>query len=321
MIRPLRTVLNHLKSAAQPEINELQSIIERQLVLLGQHSSRSFGSERLRHISDAEFRVFSQWGEDGILEWLIQRIPISSRRFVEFGVEDYREANTRFLLVNRNWRGMIMDGNPALADNIHSRPMGWRYDLTPVSAFIDRDNINSLIRNAGFSGDVGVLSIDIDGNDYWIWEAIDCVNADIVVCEYNAVFGDLQPITIPYRQNFFRTTAHYSNLYFGSSIAALILLAKGKGYEFVGSNRAGSNAFFVRTELFERIHPLLEHRSAFPSFCRESRSPDGKLTFLSGFERLKAIEEIPVLNVQTGIETEIRNAGRLYSAEWLHEMS
>ena len=100
------------------------------------------------------------------------------------------------------------------------------HDLKPVPAFVTAENINTLIRDNGFAGEVGILSIDIDGNDYWVWKAISCVQADIVICEYNSRFGSERAVTIPYDPNFYRTEAHSSNLYFGASIRALTLLGQ-----------------------------------------------------------------------------------------------
>ena len=202
---------------------------------------------KLSSLGDAEFKVFSQFGEDGIIEWLISRLSDIPRSFVEFGVEDYTESNTRFLLRNRNWRGLVMDGSAANIDRVRGYHSFWKHDLTAVAAFIDRDNINGLIADNNFGGQLGVLSIDLDGNDYWIWETTAAVSPWIVIVEYNAVLGDVQPITIPYDSSFIRGHAHRSNLYFGSSIKALEHLGEVRGYSLVGTNRAGHNAFFCGT--------------------------------------------------------------------------
>jgi hypothetical protein len=254
------------------------------------------------------------------LEWLIQRLPISSPRFIEFGVEDYREANTRFLLINRNWKGLVMDGSSQNMKQVREDEIYWRHDLTASCAFVNRDNINGLIAQNGFAGALGVLSIDIDGNDYWVWEAIDVVNADIIVCEYNAVFGDLQAVSIPYSPNFHRTTAHSSNLYFGASISALSFLARQKGYELVGTNRAGSNAFFVRRDLFHLIDAAVESKSPLPSLARESRDKHAKFSFVAGLDRLREIGDMPVVRVNTGETLPLRALGTVYSQEWLRGM-
>ena len=136
----------------------------------------------LSRLADAEFKVFSQFGDDGIIQYLLQQveIPETSRRFIEFGVQDYQESNTRFLMVNDNWRGLIIDGSESNIQKVVSDPLYWRHDLTAVAAFIDRDNINDLFSSNGYSGEIGLLSVDIDGNDYWVWEAIDAVSPRIV---------------------------------------------------------------------------------------------------------------------------------------------
>jgi hypothetical protein len=264
-----------------------------------------------------EFRVYSQWGEDGILEWLIQRLQIPSSRFVEFGVGDYSEANTRLVLINRNWKGLVIDGSVTFMERLRREDIHWRHDLTAVSAFIDRDNINELITSSGFSGQLGILSIDIDGNDYWVWDALTCVNPMIVVCEYNAVFGDKLPVTVPYGACFDRTRAHFSNLYYGASIGALELLARRKGYELIGSNSAGNNAFFLRHDLFPFVSQSITSRASFPSRFRESKDAEGQLTFQSGIDRLRQLNGMPVTNVATGQTFELGAAETFYSPKWL----
>lgn len=156
--------------------------------------------ESISSLQDVEFKVFSQWGQDGILDWIIERagIPAHLQTLVEFGVENYRYANTRFLLYNRNWSGLILDGSPDAEAFLRTSGMAWQFDIRARTAWVSRENINTLLGDAGLSGDIGLLSIDIDGNDYWVWEAIEAVNPIIVVCEYNAVFGDRWPISIAY---------------------------------------------------------------------------------------------------------------------------
>ncbi len=184
--------------------------------------------ESIRSLQEIEFRVFSQFGEDGIIDWLIEKsnVPPPLQSFVEFGVEEYGEANTRFLLENRNWRGLVMDGNPTLVQRLREDSISWKHDLTAKSAFITRENINDLVAQAGFSGEIGLLCIDIDGNDYWVWESLTAVNPVICVCEYNAVFGNLHAISIPYDGDFMRSRAHFSHLYFGASIPAFCYLRR-----------------------------------------------------------------------------------------------
>jgi hypothetical protein len=282
---------------------------------------------RARHVianlQEVEFRVSSQWGQDGIIDWLIERaeIPSEAQTFIEFGVETYRQANTRFLLQNRNWRGLIMDSRRSVVQAVESDNLAWRYDLTARSAFITRENINDLISAEGFGGEIGLLSIDLDGNDYWIWETLHAVQPIICVCEYNAVFGDLHPICTPYHQNFRRATAHFSNLYFGASIAALRSLAARKGYRFVGTNSAGNDAFFVREDYASCFieESLIQVRS-LPSRFRESRDRSGLNTYIGGVERVRQISALPVINVETGEMMKLGDLETVYSDEWLLAM-
>lgn len=272
--------------------------------------------EKVESLADVEFRVSSQWGEDGIIEWLVQTLDIQPRTFIEFGVEDYREANTRFLLQNRNWKGLILDGDQGNIAKIRNGSIYWRHDLNAVSAFITRENINSLVSEHGFAGPIGLLSVDIDGNDYWVWDAIEVVRPSVVVCEYNAVLGDVYPITIPYRADFQRTQAHHSNLYYGASISALRSVAKRKGYVMLGSNLAGSNAFFIERTLSDRISPKIRCTLARPSSIRESRDAAGGLTFLAGLERFKEIQDLPVVRVDTGETVTLGSLQNPYSDSW-----
>ena len=108
--------------------------------------------------------------------------------------------------------------------------MYWRHDLTALCRWIDRDNIDTLLMEAGFSGEIGILSIDIDGNDYWVWERIEAARPVIVIAEYNSVFGRNRAVTIPYDPVFNRTRSHHSNLYWGASLKALVSLGRRKGY-------------------------------------------------------------------------------------------
>ena len=252
---------------------------------------------------DAEFKVFSQFGEDGIIQYLQQLVikNESEKRFIEFGVENYLESNTRFLLVNNNWRGLVFDGSRENIESIKSQEFYWRNDLTAKNAWIDRDNINDLIKSEGFDGEVGILSVDIDGNDYWVWESIEVVNPIIVIVEWNSLFGDKAAISIPYSPSFQRTEAHFSNLYYGASIAALHHLGEKKGYKLIGSNSAGNNLFFVREDRMGPLKALSPSDAYVESKIRESRDEKGDLSFKSRSDREALIKHLPVVDVTTGM--------------------
>ena len=249
---------------------------------------------------ELEFKVFSQFGDDGIIQYLIRHVNISpaERVFIEFGVENYEEANTRFLLLNDNWRGLIIDGDAENIRHVQNSGLYWRNDLTAVSAFIDRDNVNQLFQAHGFSGDIGLLSIDIDGNDLWVWKAIDTVSPVIVIVEYNAVFGSQYAVTVPYDPVFERARAHYSNLYWGCSLKALCLVGEEKGYAFVGCNSAGNNAYFIRKDRIGSLRAVTANEGFVPSRFRESRGPLGELTYLSGQDQLHLISDLEVFDIE-----------------------
>jgi hypothetical protein len=265
-------------------------------VLIAQLASR--GSVKQLH--EAEFKVSSQFGDDGIIQYVIRAASAVADSFIEFGVESYQEANTRFLLVNDNWRGLVIDGSAENVAHIRRQPLYWRHDLTAVHAFVDRDNINELFRKNGFSGAIGILSIDIDGNDYWVWDAIDCVEPAIVIAEYNSVFGPSLAVTVPYDPAFVRTRAHHSNLFWGASLKALCMLAERKGYAFVGSNSHGNNAYFVKQGHLGALRAVSCEDGYRCSRFRESRDADGKLTFLGGDARLDAIRDMTVFDLESG---------------------
>ena len=274
---------------------------EDQMLLLGGIAARQVST--MGHVSslqDVEFKVFSQFGDDGIIHYLTERIPIKNQTFIEFGVGDYMESNTRFLLMHKNWSGFVMEGSEEAVERLRRWPSLWRFDLTAQAIFIDRDNIDGLIAEQGLPPDLGLLHIDLDGNDYWVWERIRCIEPSIVIMEYNAVFGPDRRITIPYDPSFDRRTAHPSWLYWGASLGALDMLAQSKGYALVGCNRAGNNAYFVKREaLGNGVNEVALAHGYVDSKLRDSRGANGELTLLGGDDRLAAIRGMPVVNVET----------------------
>lgn len=295
--------------ATSAEIHALQQQMEQLAILQGRTLALENAARApLSRLQDAEFKVFSQFGEDGILQYLIRETKISQQEtsFVEFGVQNYTESNTRFLLMNDNWRGLIIDGSQANMERVRKQDFYWRYDLTAVDAWIDRDNINQLIGDAGFSGDIGILSIDIDGNDYWVWERINIVRPVIVVVEWNSLFGASSSVSVPYDPAFQRSTAHFSHLYYGASISAFHHLAAHKGYALIGSNTAGNNLFFVRHDRMGSLVPQSPADAYVESRFRDSRNENGELNFLRGDNRTKEIFDLPLVKVVSGESTTLR---------------
>jgi hypothetical protein len=265
---------------------------------LGRIESRQLAHLAPRAWRDHEFRVFSQWGEDGLIDHIVRLVAIDRPIFVEFGVEDYLEANTRFLLVNGNWSGLVIDASAENIARIRGDPLFWRHNLKAECVFVTRENINPLLASQGLSGEIGLLSIDIDGNDYWVWEAVEAVRPAIVVIEYNARFGLERAVSVPYDPGFVRTVAHYSGIYYGASLRALWQLGKGKGYALVGCNSAGNNAFFVRRDLLPASLPERDPEEAFVAAqFRESRDRQGRLALLDSAQEARLLEGLPLTDV------------------------
>ncbi|HEY9755258.1 MAG TPA: hypothetical protein V6C97_08855 [Oculatellaceae cyanobacterium] len=152
------------------------------------------------------------------------------------------------------------------------------------------------------------MSVDLDGNDYWILENIDTVSPTILICEYNSTFGEQRAVSIPYDPAFERNKAHFSNLYWGCSLAALEYLADKKGYSFVGSNSNGNNAYFIRNDRLGKLKPMLAESGYMKAMFRESRDEQGNLTFVGPNRRLDVIADMPLVDVKTG---ELIKAGEL----------
>jgi hypothetical protein len=247
-----------------------------------------------------EFKIFSQWGEDGIIQHLVQHLDVGARTFVEFGVEDFSESNCRFLMMKDNWRGFVIDGSERNMARLRSSNYFWKHDLTAECSFITRENIAGLIAKAGFD-QLGILSVDIDGVDWHVLEALEHLRPAILIVEYNGVFGSRAAVTVPYDAGFFRTKAHHSNLYYGASLGAFDWLARRRGYSLVGGNSAGSNAFFVRDDLLNDVVRPVSVADAFRTAAfREARNSSGALTFPREAERRALIAHLPLLDVTTG---------------------
>lgn len=284
----------YLLHPLRKEVDELKLQIAR-----GHFSQIAQGSGQYE-LHDYEYKVFSQWGDDGIIQFLLSRIPVKNKVFVEFGVEDFLESNCRFLMMHDNWAGLVIDGSQKSINRIKKRDEYWKFDLDAHCHFLNRENVGGIIKS-GLKGRVpDLVSIDVDGNDYWMLKEIEYTPA-IFIVEYNAVFGADRAITVPYQADFSRNSAHYSNLYFGASLSALADLAERKGYALVGCSSAGNNAYFVRNDLLDAsgLVRKCSDEAYVPSRFRESRGPDQKLTYLAGNDRLELIRGLPVYNTKS----------------------
>jgi hypothetical protein len=261
-------------------------------------------------LEDIEFRVFSQFGEDGILQYLLRHVKVPDTTFVEIGVGNYRESNTRFLVENNNWRGIAINGDDTHARYILGSGLAWRHDVEPVQAFVTAENVDQLITGNGMSGEIGLLSIDVDGVDYWLWKSVTSVTPAIVVMEFNALFGPEATVTVPYDPTFVDAESHYSRAHFGASLGGLAHLGKERGYRLVGISSNAANAFFVHSNLADDTLREVSPQECWraPRFLT-SRNPDGTLSRIRSIpERLETIADRPVVDVSTGRTVTVREA-------------
>ena len=255
--------------------------------------------KKIKDLSEVEFQVYSQWGEDGIIDWLVSKFPQIPKNFLEIGTQDYKESNTRFLLINRNWDGFLIEGNKDDIKNIKSQRVYWKHNLKVGNEFITKDNINDVVQRFNVPKNLGLLSLDIDGVDYWVLKELSALKPSIIICEYNSLFGEKKSITVPYKKNFIRSKEHYSNLYYGASIQAFIDIMKTKNYFLIGTNTAGNNAFFVRKDLWKVLNKMILNKKIFMSKFRESRDQKGKLSFLDKKESLNLIRNKHVIDLKS----------------------
>lgn len=274
---------------------------------IGQVHNRLNLQSPLTDIRSADLKIFSQFGGDGILQYILRDVPVQERTFVELGAGDYRESNTRFLVENDNWEGLVVDGGTEHLRFLETTKLRWQHRVFGRSAFITSANVNSVISDAGFEGDIGLLSIDLDGNDYWILNSIDVIKPRVLIVEYNSVFGSTHAVVVPYDAAFVCSEAHPSQLYFGASLGALAHLAVRKGYRLVATDRAGVNAFFVREDVGGSLRAL-EVAEAW--LFAQHRMPTDPNLWLDAASlqraRLALIRDLPLYDVARNVTLPVR---------------
>ena len=196
------------------------------------------------------FGYLSQNEEDGLLLALFKRIGTTDRRFVEIGC-GMNGGNSGFLAQECGWRGLMVDAKTASIDKVTVRFKG--HPVQTVKQRVTREGVNVLLEKFGFTGEIDLLSIDIDGMDYWVWEAMTACSPRVVAVEYNWLFGAERAVTIPYSSEF-DLGAIGNRGYRGASLAALAHLGRSKGYRLVATERV--NAFFVRNDLAPEMREI-----------------------------------------------------------------
>lgn len=230
---------------------------------------------KLPHFNDAGFRVFSQYEEDGKLLYIFSIIGMPNKTFVEIGSDDGINSNCANFAFNFGFHGLFLDGNPTAIKRgrkFYSKyPHPWMYTPKFTCAKVTAENINQLVKDAKLEGDIDLLSVDIDGNDYWVWKALEQVSPNVVIIETHVEFG-MRNIVVPYDPNYFYPGKH--PVYHGASPVAMTKLAKEKGYRLVGANQLGFNMIFVKNGMGEdhlpevSVESVLTHVSVKESWER-----------------------------------------------------
>jgi len=252
-------------------------------------------------LNDIEYKVFSQSGEDGIIDFLLNSLKIVKPKFVEIGVGDYSESNTRFIYERCSPKGLIIDCLNGFEKKVLSNIKIWTGDLKIIENYVSDKNVLDLLEKNNFINDVDLFSLDVDGIDYWILQELPQNFSKIAIIEFNANFGEELEVTVPNLEKFDRTKYHYSNLCFGMSLKAAINIMDKKNYYFIGTNLMRTNAFFIsksfsKNEYFPQIKVDDISKISDVNF-RESRDKSGRLNFLSGKEKIKEIRECEVVDL------------------------
>jgi hypothetical protein len=213
----------------------------------------------LPDLHDVGFRVYSQADEDGILLYIFTLIGTQTKRCMELAFGSPYLANTTNLLCNWGWTGLLIEGNESLARSAREyfgrHPDTWYFPPTVLNAWVTKDNLNALLAEHDFTGEIDLLSLDVDGMDWWFWRELEVVRPRVLVVEFNSIWGSERAVTVPYRSDFVRHAGTPAELHIGASLPAFVKLAHEKGYRLVGSNRYGYNAFFIADGVGEDVLP------------------------------------------------------------------
>ncbi len=221
----------------------------------------------LPSFDEVQFRSYSQNGEDGILLYLFSLIGTTNKKVVELCAGDGIHCNSANLIVNHGWDGLLFDGNKTntrFGKFFYSTCRDtFAFPPKLVHAWITMNNVNRIIRKNGFEEEIDLLSLDMDGVDYWIWKAIDCIKPRVVVVEHQCVLGPDRSLTVPYKPDFKAEYSGYAPIYAGASLKAFVKLGKEKGYRLVGCERYGFNAFFIRSDIAKGLFPEIKIEECF----------------------------------------------------------
>lgn len=260
-----------------------------QILLLSNYRQMIAAGVRLPSFLDVGFKAYSQNDEDGVLLFVFALIGMTNRVVVEIAAGNGIESNSANLILNHGFFGLLFEGDVNKATDgkrfFESHPHSAYFPPRFVTDWVTRENVDQLIRDnlpAGSvpaSREIDLLSLDIDGNDYWVLDAIQCIAPRVIILEFNAVWGAERAVTIPYDPNFVFEPNPVP--YAGASLPAFVKLLSGRGYRLVGVERLGFNAVFVRNDLAPEFLPGVTAEECFKqtiiSMCQEGLAHDPSL--------------------------------------------
>ena len=228
------------------DLNIIRSVAIEEYISQELHHSKKY--QENKRLNKYEHQIFSQFGEDGIINETFSRLGTTNKFFVEIGAGEGMENNTTNLLIN-NWRGVWIEYNSQLISLINKYFSSFikAKKLIVKNTFVTSKNIENLFKSAKIPREFDLLSIDIDGNDYWIWTSLKFYTPRVVVIEYNASLGPSAEWVMKYNRGH---KYDYTN-YHGASLKSLEILGQKLGYKLVGCSFSGVNAFFIRNDLVE----------------------------------------------------------------------
>ena len=233
-------------------------------------------------IRDAGFRVYSQFEEDGIILYVLSMIGLKTRRVVEMCCGAANECMATNLILNHGFDGYLFDGN---LENVRVANEFFRrkhdcllYQPIVTHAWITRDNVNELLTQSDCTGEVDLFSLDIDGNDYWIWDAISAINPRLLVIETHNIIPANRSLTIEYQPDFCCSAKPIAEQdYRGASLLAMQRLCKRRGFRMIGAHRHGFNVFFLRddegTQFFREVSIEEVHDNHWTRWGQANRWP------------------------------------------------
>jgi len=274
MKNPLKRIAhrarNFLIDPLQPSLTTRYPDAASQLQLKFTYRALLESGNALPALEEVGFKTFSQTDEDGILLYIFSIIGTVTKKCVEICAGNGIECNTANLIINHGWSGLLVDGNEKLVKQgcefYRTNPCTRVYPPKFIRSWVTLENVNEVIKESNFDGEIDLLSIDMDGVDYWIWEAIEAIEPRVVIAEYQDIIGPDKALTVPYKDDFnayeYPTTLGMPN-FCGASLPAFVKLGKKKGYRLVGCNRYGYNAFFVKNTCGEKQIPEIPIKECF----------------------------------------------------------